>query len=95
MGVSRIDCCILNPMDLLALISFECQKLGVHLDMMTGNLLVLMFGVEFGNTSATVQPVHTIAFEYFVIGRVGGFNPVIALPIPDDAKGTQMVLRRR
>lgn len=82
-------------MDLLALISFECQKLGVHPDMMTGNLLVLMFGVEFGNTSATVQPVHTIAFEYFVNGRVGGFNPVIALPIPDDAHMIERGIRRR
>ncbi len=42
-----VDCSILEPADLLPALAGEGEELDVHLDVMTGNLLVMALGVDF------------------------------------------------
>ena len=42
-----IDCSVLVSLDLLPVFSLEYQELHIHLDMMTGNLLIVALGVDF------------------------------------------------
>ena len=48
-----IDCRILETTNFLTVIAFKRQKLNVHLNMMAWNLLVVAFGVDFPQASAT------------------------------------------
>lgn len=66
-----IDCSILEPACLLALFSDESQELDVHLDMMTRNLFVIAFGMNFAKTRSAREPIQAIALEYPVYRRIG------------------------
>jgi hypothetical protein len=54
---------ILKAADLLALFAFESQKLNIHLDMMTGHLLLVSLGIDLTHASATRKAVHPMAAQ--------------------------------
>lgn len=58
-----INCRELEATDFLSPFSFEGQELDVHLNVMTGNLLVVSLGVNFSKASAAWKPVDAISLE--------------------------------
>ena len=54
---------ILKTANLLATITYECQELDVHLDMVARDLFIVTFGVDLAYTSAAREPVETVSFE--------------------------------
>lgn len=82
---------ILKAACLLTLLSNEGQELNVHLDMMTRDLFVVAFGVDFTKARSARQPVQARAFEYPVYCCIGQFDAVIARQIPHDPFGAEVV----
>ena len=58
-----VNCCVLEPANLLAAFPFEGQELDVHLDMVTRYLLLITLGVELPHPCASRQSVEAVASE--------------------------------
>ena len=87
-----INCRILESADLFALLSFECQKLNIHLDMVTRYLLVIAFGMNLSHPGAARKAVHAVSFQYSRYGRIRYLDVVVALQIPNNSDRAEMVL---
>ena len=83
---------ILEAAYFLALLSDESQELDVHPDMVTRDLFVITFCMDFAQARSAREPVHPVALEYPVYCCVGQFNAVIARKIPHDPFWPEMVL---
>ena len=57
---------ILKAANLLASITYECQELDIHLDVMARNLFVVPFGVDLAHAGTAGKLVETVAFEYSI-----------------------------
>ena len=82
---------ILEATCLLALLSDKSQELDIHLDMVTRNLLVVAFGVNFTKACSARQPVQTVAFEYPVYRCIAYFDVVITRKVPHNPFGSEVV----
>ncbi len=58
-----VDRCVLEPTNLFALFSLEGQKLNIHLNVVSWDLLLITFSVQLAHSCASGQPVKTVAFE--------------------------------
>lgn len=89
---SVIDGGVLEAADLHPLFANESQELNIHLDVMSGNLLLIALGVDRAHASAARKVVQPMAALDTRHRGVGQFDVVIALQIPDDPHRAQMVL---
>ena len=82
----------LKPAYLLATLTSEGQKPNVHLNMVARDLFGIAFGVDLSEPRPPWQPVETMTSEDPVDAGVRDLDAVIALQVPDDPDGPQMVL---
>lgn len=87
-----VNRCILVALDLLTLFPFEDQELDVHLDVMTRHLLIVALGVHFPQSGPPRQTIHAMSLERSIDTRIGHFDAVIALQIPDDPDRAEVIL---
>lgn len=79
-----VDGGILEPADLLPALAGEGEELDVHLDVMTGNLLVISLGVDFAHAGSVRQSADAVAPEDACHPCVRDLDAVIARQVPDD-----------
>jgi hypothetical protein len=82
---------ILEAADLPAVLSLERQELDIDLDVMTGHLLGVAMGMHRTSPHSARKPVHPMPAQDAVHAGIGDLHPVVALEIPDDANGPQVV----
>jgi len=77
-----------NPPPSLAL---QRQELHVDLDLVPGDLLLIAKGVHRPPADPVREPVHPVALERPVHRGIADPDAVVALQVPDDADGPQVV----
>lgn len=59
-----ISCGVLKAAHLLTHFTNESQELNVHLNVVTRDLFVVAFGMDFAQPGSTRKPINAVAFEY-------------------------------
>tara|TARA_R110001592_G_scaffold197769_3_gene445788 strand:- start:5541 stop:6158 length:618 start_codon:yes stop_codon:yes gene_type:complete len=86
-----VDRSILEASGFLPLLSYESQELNVHLNMMPRDLFVVAFCVDLAHTRTAGKPVDAMTFQHSRDRRIGYFDAVITLKIPNNPHGPEMV----
>lgn len=82
---------ILVACDRHVVFAFECQKLHIKLNLMTRNLFLVPYGVNFAKASTVRRTTYPIAFEDAVDSSARDLDVMVAGQIPDNANWPQMV----
>lgn len=87
-----VDCCVLEPADLLAVFPLKGQELDVYLDVVTWNLLLISLCVKLSQACASGQSIEAVAPENAVDPSIRDLDVVIARQVPDDPDRPQVIL---
>ena len=86
-----IDGCKLIALELLPLFSRECLELDVHLNVMTGNLLVELRRVSLERPGCSQVAVQSVTAKYRVNAGICDCDAMVSLQVPDNPGRAEMV----